>query len=266
MLSAIPRFRFQMAESSYDALSQVSPITAGSNVVISNISSLNAGTTEPHPPLGYHAMVAAVSSRQASPARSVASSVAGSTSSGAARARAQRHRERAAQLDRQAEEEDREMLELGVVEDIESFERLNLQTAADQPLPIPTAPPQVFGMDAASRLQIDQAVEGIRVGQWEVEQASLQLQAQAQFQANQMAAVQQEFARAQQQQNAEAARIAQQELEQRNQFEAQALARRNEIVDAQAQFHQAQLQLNIQRQQVELREQEIQVGRRRSYK
>ena len=244
----------------FDALSQVSPITIPSQSV-TEISSLNVSAPGGNiqPLLGYHALVGAATFRVPSPARSIGSSAASSTGSGAARARAQRYRERAAQLDRQAEEEERELFELGIVEDVESFERQTLHSAANHPLPNPVASPRVYGMDPAAQQQIDQAAEVIRAGQREVEQASMLLQAQAQRQAGQVASAQLEFERVQQQQIVEAARMAQQQLELRNQFEADALARRSEIVDAQSQFHRAQMQLNIQRQQVELREQEIRV-------
>ena len=238
-------------------LSQVSPITAPS-FPATEISSLNMGSIAPTPErLGYHALVATATSRAASPARSASSSAPSSTGSGNARLRAQRAMERARRLEQiaiQEEADEQALRDQGVIDDGASFQAWQF--------PSTTTAPQVLGpqqIDPAVQFQIDQAAEVLRMGQQEVQQAALRLQQQSQFQDGQMASAQAEFERIQQLQAAEAARIVQQELELRNQFEAQALARRTEIVDAQAQFHQAQLQLNIQRQQVEVREQEIRV-------
>ena len=156
-----------MAEPSpYDALSQASPNLSGISPITApsfpatEISSLNMGSVQQQfEPLGYRAMASILQpSRQSSPARSIESSIAGSNSSGAARARAQRHRDRAAQLDRQAEEEEeRELFELGVVEDVESFER---HSAAAQQPPVPTMDPRSFGpFPQAAGPSIPQAAE-----------------------------------------------------------------------------------------------------------
>ena len=184
-----------MADSGYDALSQASPITIPSEASAaesSAVSSLNAAGAGG---FGYgEGRIAAtpavlVEARANLPARSVisVSSSAQSTGSQLTRERAARARARAERLERQAIQEDadereRELMELGVVEDVESFERLNptppvssqpisTSPAAPQSFPTPTTAPQIFPTSQQSSIspqvqaQIDSAAEVIRQDQ-----------------------------------------------------------------------------------------------------